>query len=251
MPVLGPGEPGVVNPAHPQPVLGHAWVGAVRRVVVGGVRQAEVDHGRFERRQVVVNLHGVVGQVHDGEKPREQMWPRPQEFDAAHGGGGARPPGVGQAMPVIRTRRSVETDTHRDLVPLEEVQPRTGQKSPTGLELEENPGFRRRTVPDGLQQSGHVPDADEKRFPAVQDDVDGPKAVCGGVLTYPPGRSPGHSEVHSGGQAPRHLVPGVEDEAVVAVDVAAVGDLEDERPERNGAFGFCHRVDVLTAAMAR
>ena len=76
-------------------------------------------------------------------------------------------------------------------------------------------------------------------------------AVRGGVLTYPSGRSAGHSEVHSGGQASRRLVLGVEDEAVVAVDVAAVGDLEDERLERSGAFGFCHRADVLTAARAR
>ena len=42
-------------------MLGHARVVAVRWIVMGAVRQAEVDHRRLEGGQVVVDLHRVIG----------------------------------------------------------------------------------------------------------------------------------------------------------------------------------------------
>jgi hypothetical protein len=96
-----------------------------------------------------------------------------------------------------------------------------------------------------------VPDTGEQRLASMQHDMYCRQLVRASVLTDPARGDSGDVQIHPGGQASRRLVFGVENEAIAAVDVAAVGDLEDERAEGNDAFVLSHQAGALTAAKAR
>jgi hypothetical protein len=225
--------PAVEDRHEPVAVRGAAPVRAPRWCRPVGVRQQEVEGRRPVTQQGLVGVHRVGGHVdraqQTGVRVRE---PGHAQQLKSFGEGPVAARATGETpVAVVGLRRSVDADPDADAVGREPAQRRLVEQDAIRLDTHHR---RRRAWHRPAQVGGQPQQAvgpRQQRFPAVQDHGDFREVMLARMVTDAPGGGlPDLHRHHPGPSAPT-LVGHLVDVAVVAGEVAALVNLEDEFAE--------------------
>ena len=218
-------DPGDVRPESRTPRWG-------RRPV--GVRQQEVDSRRGELPERVESGQRRVAKVHGAQQPTKQV---PVRLGGQPGEGGlhsvvAPPAPRAPPMPVVGNLITVHTDPDPDPELAKEPQHGLVQQQSVGL----NGQVQRGGIAQCRRQPGNGPAQilrpGQQRFTAMEHHVDSRQPMPGGVVGQAVGETVGRVGRHQRRPGPPPLVGLGVHVAVVASEVAAAVDLEDELPQR-------------------
>ena len=219
----GRGVPALEDGDQPVAVAGARRSGAPVRV-----RQQQVKRGGTELQQRLIGAQRMVLHVDRAEDPAVAVTElrRPQQVKPGGDRGEAVAAVRVEPVPAGRFGVSVQADADPDPQALERGQHRTVEESAVGLQGDVHHGGH--AGAERADQAGQPLLPGEQRLAAVQDDVDGAKAVPGRMLGDPLDGLIGYRLAHPPGQAPPSLIRHFIHIAIRARQIATTMNLQDE-----------------------